>query len=283
MELYILMICVFCSITIFTYKFIPDLLRRHTELQHKRLEKASKSMRDHMIDVEERRRLVTKFSVIPLVLGLAGFMFFHNLIGLLAGLAVGLILPPIIIKNIPAKRINKFHSQFVDGLMLISSSMKAGLNLNQAFEILAEELPAPIGEEFDRVVKENKMGMPLHECLAHLKRRIPLDDLGMMVTAVNIAQETGGDLAEVFDELVVTISEKKKLEDKVRTLTVQGRLQGIIMSILPVAFGAFVYFTNPHNFDIMFKHKVGQTLLIYAFFSQLVGIFLIKKLSKVEV
>lgn len=279
----LVLLAAFIAVGIVAHEYIPFLLRRHSEIQSQRMEKAAKSLKDQVIVAEEKRRLLTLFTIIPLALALAGFLFLHNIIGAGVGFAVGLILPPILVKNIPLKRRKKFQQQFVDALMLVSSSLKAGLNLIQAFEILAEELPAPIGEEFSLLVKENKMGLPLEECLLHLKQRMPLEDLGMVVTAVNIAQETGGDLTEVFDELVVTVTEKRKLEDRVMTLTVQGRLQGVIMGILPIAFAVFVFSSNPHSFDIMLQHPVGQSLLVWAVISEIIGTLLIQKLSKVEV
>ena len=96
-------------------------------------------------------------------------------------------------------------------------------------------------------------------------------------------QGRGGDLTEIFSQLVFTIREKIKLERKVRTLTVQGRMQGAIMGLLPIAFGAFIYKVNPENFDIMLSSPVGRMLLIWAVASEIIGIILIRKLSKVEV
>lgn len=273
----------FIGMSALAYEYIPRLLRRHAEMQNRRMEKAAKQLEDQMIAMEERRRIMLAFTMTPLMLGSLAFVFFHNLVVAVVGFCLGLIVPTILVKNIPIRRRQKFQLQFVDGVRLITSSLKAGLNFIQALEIVAEELPAPLGDEFGLVVRENKMGMTLTDCLEHLKQRMPLEDLYMVITAVNIAQETGGDLTEVFDELVVTIIEKKKLEDRVRVLTVQGKLQGIIMGILPVAFGMFVYTSNPHNFDIMLTNKVGQMLIVYCIASELIGVFLIKKLSKVEV
>lgn len=275
--------CFFIAIFLFAYTGIPYLYRRYVNMQNKRMEKANRYLAMHVFDIDAKKKFISRVYFIPLVLGAAVFVATRNVLGGAAGFVVGLLIPSIIIKGIPQRRHKKFHGQFVDSLMLISSSLKAGLNLSQALEIVAEEMPAPMGEEIALVVKENKMGMTLQECLMRLKQRIPLDDLALVVTAVIIAQETGGDLTEVFDELVTTISEKKKLEDKVRTLTVQGRLQGFIMGLLPIAFAIFVYFSNPHNFDVMFNHPVGRGLLIYAVFSEIIGAYLIKKLSKVEI
>lgn len=277
------MILVFFSLAIAAYKYIPYLLEKYAEAQTKRMDKMVKQIGNPLFIVRQKQRFYFIFTTIPLLTGALGYLFLHNPLGGLLGFIIGLLPPPIIIKNMIYSRQRKFAQQFTDAMMIISSSLKAGLNLSQAFEIVSEELQPPVSEEFALVVKENKMGLTLEDCLVHLKQRMPLDDLGMVVTSVSIAQDTGGDLTEIFDQLVVTITEKQKLENKVRTLTVQGRLQGVIMGVLPIGFGAFVYATNPHNFDAMFKYKIGQILMVWAVFSELIGIFMIKKLSKVEI
>ena len=278
----IILLLISGSIGFLAYEFIPTFLRRYSQTQKIRMEKTAKQL-NQMFIFTERQRLLPIFTVTPLSLGLLGLILTRNLIGLVAGVALGLVSPPIIIKNMSIKRRNKFQGQLVDGLMLLSSSLKAGMSLNQAFEVLVEEMPPPISDEFALVIRENQMGVALEDCLAHLKQRMPIDDLDLITTAIGIARETGGDLTEIFAQLVFTIREKRKLEDRVRALTVQGRLQGAIMGLLPIAFGVFIYFVSPSNFDIMLKDKLGQALLMWAFISELIGIILIKRLSKVEV
>lgn len=273
----------FFSLAILGYKYIPFLLLRYGHIQSKRMDKMVKQIGNPLFVLSQRQKFYFIFTVIPLISAAAGYILTRNLFGGLGGFILGILPPPVIIKSMINDRHRRFQQQFTDAMMIISSSLKAGLNLSQAFEIVAEELVPPISEEFALVVKENKMGLTLEDCLIHLKQRIPLDDLSMVITSVSISQDTGGDLTEIFDQLVVTVTEKQKLENKVRTLTVQGRLQGVIMGILPIAFAGFVYFANPHNFDVMFKYKVGQGLLIWAVFSEIIGIVMIKKLSKVEV
>jgi tight adherence protein B len=204
-------------------------------------------------------------------------------VALLAGLALGFLLPKILVKNLVLLRRSKFQNQLVDSLMILSSCLRAGLSLSQAFEVLAEEMPPPLSDEFSLLIKENQMGVAFEDCLAHLRKRMPLDDIDLITTAVNIARETGGNLTEIFDQLVITMRDKKKLEDRVKTLTVQGRLQGYIMMVLPVAFALFVHYVNPGNFQILLNDKLGQMLLMWSVISEIIGIFLIQKLSKVEV
>jgi len=279
----LIILLIFGSIGGLAYELIPLILGRYSQLQSKRMEKASKELHRMFIFTEQQRRLLPMFTIAPLVLGTLGFIILHNMLGALVGAGFGLFLPRLWIKNMSRKRQSDFAKQLVDALMLLSSSLKVGMSLPQAFEVLTEEMPAPISDEFALVVKENKMGVSLEDCLAHLKQRIPLDDLELLTTAISISRETGGDLTEIFGNLVHTIREKRKLDDRVKVLTVQGRLQGAIMGLLPIGFAVFIYFVNPHNFDIMFTDKVGQMLLVWAVISEVIGVILIRRLSRVEI
>jgi len=278
----IILLLMFGSISLLAYQYIPYFLRRYSEAQKKRTEKVGSQL-DEMFIFTERKRLVRLFTITPLSLGLLGFIIMRNPLGLVIGVALGLISPPIIIRNMSINRRRKFENQLVDALMLLVGSLKAGMSLNQAFEVLVEELAAPISHEFALLVRENKMGVDLGDCLTHLKQRMPVEDLGLISTAIGIVRDTGGDLTEVLEKLVFTIREKKKLSDRVRALTVQGRLQGYIMMVLPIAFSIFIYFVSPNNFQIMLQDKLGQTLLTWAIISEGIGIILIKKFSKIEV
>lgn len=278
----IISILFFGAIAALSYEFVPVVLGRYSTFQSKRSETASKELHKMFI-FTENRRLLSAFTILPVAFAVIGFILMHNMVFALIGAGLGWFLPHVWIKNIGKKRQRDFGKQLVDAFMLLSSSLRAGMSLTQAFDVLTEEMPPPISDEFALVLKENKMGVPLEDCLIHLKQRMPLDDLELFTTAVSIARETGGDLTEIFMHLVYTIREKRKLDDRVKTLTVQGRLQGAIMGMLPIVFGIFIYFINPDSFNVMLTDKVGQMLLCYAVFSEVIGIILIKKFSKVEI
>ncbi len=280
--LIIILLLIFGSIAALSYEFVPIFLRRYAKVQNQRSEKASKELHKMFI-FTEKRRIVSAFTVTPVVFAVVGFTLLHNWWVVLVCSLIGWILPYIWIKSMGKRRKKAFSKQLVDAFMLLSSSLRAGMSLTQSFEVLTEEMPPPISDEFALVIKENKMGIPLEDCLIHLKQRIPLDDLELFTTAVSISRETGGDLTEIFVHLVYTIREKRKLEERVKVLTVQGRLQGVIMGLLPIVFGIYTYFINPESFNIMFTDKVGQLLLIWAVMSELIGILLIRKFSKVEI
>ena len=278
----IILICIFIPITFLVYKSLPLVLGKYSEVQQERIVRVEKDL-DNMFMFKNRKRLALLFTVIPLALGLIGFILLGNILGFGIGLAAGFILPSVIIKHMNSQRINKFSQQLVDGIMVLSGSLKAGLSLIQAIEVVVEEMPSPISDEFALLVRENHMGVSLENCLIHLKQRVPVDDLKLINNAIIISQETGGDLTQILEQLVFTLREKTKLQRKVRSLTVQGRLQGTIMGLLPIVFAVFTYFINPDSFNLMLNNPLGQKLLILAVILEVVGLIAIKKLSKVKV
>jgi tight adherence protein B len=167
--------------------------------------------------------------------------------------------------------------------MIFSSSLKGGLSFIQALEIVCEEMPAPISQELGLVLKENRLGVALEESLSGLRKRMPLEEVNLLVSSILVAKETGGELTKVFSRLVETIRNNLKLKEKINTLTLQGRLQGIIMSSLPIIFAFFIYKQDPHHFDIMWESQLGKQLLIGAGIAQLIGMFWIKKISTMKV
>jgi len=248
--------------------------------QEKQIHQVSTRLDDSFIFVEKRKLVILTGA--PVILGVAGYIFF-NIIGGLAGAAVGLILPAFFIASAKAARIHKFQSQLVDTLMVFSSSLKGGLSFVQALEIVCEEMPEPTNQEFGLVLKENKLGVPLEDSLQSLRRRVPTEELSLIVSSILVAKETGGELTRVFSRLVDTIRDKIKLREKMETLTLQGKLQGYIMSFLPIVFTIFVYKQNPEHFEPMMNTDTGKMMLVIAVVLQIVGMFLIQVFGKLKI
>jgi tight adherence protein B len=127
------------------------------------------------------------------------------------------------------------------------------------------------------------MGFSLESALGDLRKRMNLDELDMVVASIMVAKDTGGDVTEILSQVANTITERNKLVGKVKALTIQAKLQGLIMSLIPVFFAIFVCKTDPHFFDIFFKDEFGKMLLTYAVVSQIIGTYLIIKLSRVDI
>lgn len=282
MNILFIAVFIFISLAALLYALYPSLEQR-AKLWHKgRLEKFTPRLDNMFIQIPSGKLLIIDIGC-PLVAGLVVFFLTKKpLFGWVAALA-GLVLVALIIKRLESLRRAKFASQLVDGLMLLSGSLKAGLSLLQSFEALAEEMPPPISQEFGLVLRENRMGVPIEDCLAKLKGRIGSEDLDMIVTAVLVAKETGGNLITIFSNLVVSIRERNRILGRVKALCVQGKLQGRIMMALPIIFAYGVYKFDPNFFTTLLNDPLGKMLLGYAVVSELLGIFFIQRLSKIEI
>lgn len=251
-------------------------------MQHKQAEATSKKLEDLFVDIH-KDKLFLLFFLTPVALFLIAFLVLHNLIFAFLAALVGLILPNFFIKYIKNRRKAKLENQLIDGLVVLSSSLKAGLSLLQALEVVAEDMPPPISQEFSQVAKQIKIGMGLEEGLRKLGQRINSKGLDMMITSIIVASVTGGDLVKVFSRLIVTLRNNRKIQDNIKTLTLQGRMQGIILSLLPFAFVWMVTTFNRHYFDFMLASDKGRALLLIAVVLEVVGLFLIRWFSIIKI
>lgn len=280
-NLVISLLLLFVSVAFLSYLLLPFLLKRWEAVQKKRARQAAYQAEEMFLFLNPRR-LIWVYIFLPILLSSVGY-FLYKIWGILIGLALGLIIPTMMIRFYNSRRKDKFSSQLLDSLMILSSSLKGGLSIIQAFEVLAEEMPSPMNQEIALMVREIKVGVSLEEALVNLDRRMPSEELDLVVSAILVGRETGGDLTKVFSRLVGTIRDRVNLKENVKTLTIQGRLQGIIMSLIPIVFAYVVYRLNPHHFDIMLEDDFGRLLLGIAVFLQIVGLILLKIFSKVKI
>jgi tight adherence protein B len=278
----IILILSFTSICLISQQIIPLLIQRLQRAQAKKISQTEKQL-EEMFVVVKPGRLFLYYSLSPLILGGLAFFVFNSIAPALIAGGAGFILPAFVIKLMERQRRQKFLNQLVDGLMIISSSLKGGLSLLQAIEVLVEEMPAPISQEFGLVLRENKIGVTLEDSLKRLNERLHLEELGLLINSVLVARETGGDLTKVFSRLSTSIRDNHKLKESILTLTLQGRLQGMIMSLLPFIFVWWVLTFNRQHFDIMLNSEQGRMLLFIALGLQILGIFLIRKFSRIRI
>jgi tight adherence protein B len=282
MQIWVILGLVAASIILIISQLLPIFLERASSLHTQKVAEAEKQL-DKMFIQVNRQKLFLWYTITPLIMGVLGFLFLRSLgLALLAGL-VSFIFPSLIIRNLKAKRRARFQNQLSDGIMVLSSSLKGGLSLMQAIEVVVEEMPAPFSQEFGLVLRENKIGVPLEDSLKHMHERMHFEELDLVINSILVSKETGGDLTKVLARLAVTLRDNRKLKESIKTLTLQGRLQGIIMSVLPFFFVTWVISFNRSHFDIMFSSETGRVLLIIAVCLQVVGIFLIHKFSKIDI
>ena len=181
------------------------------------------------------------------------------LVGVIGGV-VGLFIPRFYVRNQQAKRLLKFGDQLGDMLNLMVNGLRAGYSTLQAMDAISKELPAPICDEFRRVVQEMQLGVPMQTSLDNLLRRIPSDDLDLVITAINVQREVGGNLSEILDTISYTIRERVRVKGEIRVLTTQVMYSGRFLSVLPLFVMGILYLLNREYMMEFFVPKNNANL-----------------------
>ncbi len=180
-------------------------------------------------------------------------------------------------------RFNKFEKSLPEALDLMVSAMRAGHSLNSSLDLVSREIADPVGTEFRICFEEQNYGLELNTAMYNLISRIPLHDLKMVVTAILIQKESGGNLAEVLDKVAYVIRERFRLKRQVRTHTAQGRMTGWVLTLLPIILGFMLYLINPKDMSLLWRRKVGIELLYAAGTMTIIGGLIIRKIVNMEV
>ena len=223
--------------------------------------------------------------IVLLILGL-GFLITlltQNILLGWFGAVIGFIVPRTMVKRIKVKRVQKFNLQIGDALIVMANSMRAGFSFLQAMEMVSREMPPPISDEFTRALREMNLGTPTEEALVNMTERIESDDLDLVITAVLIQRQVGGNLSEVLDGISHTIRERIRIKGEIKTLTAQGRISGMIVGALPIVIGVLLSFINPEYIGALFTDPLGWAILSAGVISQTIGIALIKKTVDIKV
>jgi tight adherence protein B len=181
------------------------------------------------------------------------------------------------------QRLNRFEEQFPQALDLMVGALRAGHSVISALSLVARESVDPIGGEFQICFDEQNYGLELRTAMDNLVERIPLQDLRIVVTAILIQRESGGNLAEVLDKASYVIRERFRLKRQVRVHTAQGRMTGWVLSFLPLALGVGLYFINPHTMSILWTRPIGVKLLYASGAMTFIGSMIIRKIVNMEV
>ena len=221
---------------------------------------------------------------VGLALGLCAILFLlRDPLSALVGAVLGYFVPRIWVGRRIGGRLNAFNKQLPDTIVLLSNSLRAGSSFLQSIELVSRETPAPMGSEMGRVVREVNLGLGMEEALANMVRRIKSDDLDLMVTAIGVQQQVGGNLAEILDTIAFTIRERVRIKGEVRTLTAQGRYSGYLVAFLPIGIMITLNFINPEFMQPLFTELIGQALLALGAIMMAVGFFAIRKITDIKV
>lgn len=215
------------------------------------------------------------------IVGILGSWVIGFFVGLFVAF-IGFKIPKPVVDKLVQRRLAEYADQMVDSLTLLSNGIRAGLSVPQSLAMVVDEMKPPISQEFNLILQENKIGVPLEECFDNLAKRVPLEDNDMFVSGVNILRETGGNLAETFDTIVGVIRERIRLAQKIEQLTAQGMFQGYVIAAMPFGIGMIYYFTDPKTMSLMWTHPLGIVMLVVAVLLDLAGLIIIKKIVHIE-
>jgi tight adherence protein B len=229
---------------------------------------------------------VSSFLLFSSCLGLVAFLVAAQLSGLLlvglgAAAVVGMM-PYLYGRYRRAKRIKKFEDQFPEAIDLIARALRAGHALPTGLGMVADEMPAPVGTEFRMLFDEQNFGLTLPDAMRNFASRVPLLDAKFFVTAVLTQRESGGNLAEVLDNLAAVIRERFKVKRQVQVISAHGRITGVVLSALPPCLAAVIMVISPNHLKILLHDPVGQKMIVAATIMQILGTLIIRKLCDIE-
>jgi tight adherence protein B len=217
-----------------------------------------------------------------LALGVLLFVFRDPLSGVV-GFVLGYFLPRFWVGRRISGRLSSFNRQLPDTIVLLSNSLRAGSSFLQSIELVSREGGPPMSEEMGRVVREVNLGLGMEEALQNLVRRIKSEDLDLMVTAIGIQQQVGGNLAEILDTIAFTIRERVRIKGEINTLTAQGRVSGYLVAFLPIALGVVLNMINPAFMQPLFTQTVGRILIGVGIVMMTIGFLAIRKITDIKV
>ena len=221
--------------------------------------------------------------ICALLFGFIAAAALRMLVGWIGGGLLGFSLPFLFLRMKRTRRLRAFEEAFPEALDLIARALKAGHAFATGLKMVADEMPEPIGPEFRKTFDEQNFGLPLKDALANLTVRIPLLDVRFFSTAVLIQRETGGNLAEILENLGHVVRERFKILRQVRVYTAHGRLTGYVLLGLPVFLAIALAFINPEHMQLLFTERLGHMMLGATVIMQTVGYFWIKQVVKIEV
>ncbi|MGA7909404.1 MAG: type II secretion system F family protein [Candidatus Sulfotelmatobacter sp.] len=217
------------------------------------------------------------------VAGIAGLAWSKNPGVGWAALAIGAFLPYSFVSYRRQKRFEKFEELFPEAIDTLARAVRAGHAFTTALEMISSEVAEPLSSEFRKLYEEQKFGMPVRDALMNLTERVPLVDVKFFVTAVMLQRETGGNLAEILDNLSYVIRERFKIQRQVRVHTAQGRLTMALLMAMPPAVVGIMLIMSPDFVKPLFSDPIGHTLLVGSIALQTIGYFVIRKIIRIQV
>jgi tight adherence protein B len=245
-------------------------------------ERAGFQVREFFLLIDPRQLFAVNLAGMlmgALVVGLAS----HSVIlGVVALAALGFA-PRIVYRTMRQRRMLRFESQLPDALMMLAGGMRAGAGFGSALAQLVAEAPAPLGQEFSLMLREQRIGVTLEQSLSNLAHRVPTQTTVLVVSAMRIAAETGGGLAETLERTAGTIRSRLQMEGKIKALTAQGKLQAWVVGLLPILLGMVLSKMEPAAMDLLWSTRMGWATLVAVGILEMMGVYVIRKIIAIDV
>lgn len=242
---------------------------------------------DLMIKQGNLRHTLGFFALCSIFLGLIGFQGAHIITrDILPQILIALFLgylPFFYVSIKKNKRMTLFEKQLPEGLGLVARALRAGHAFTAAMKFASEEYDDPLGPEFDETLDEINFGVSVPDALRNLSQRVDCPDLKFFVVAVILQRETGGNLAEILENLAGLIRERFKFRGKVKSLTAEGKMNAGVLIAIPIFLGVFMYITNRQYIEVLFVDPMGKTMLIFGVVMIIIGAFIMRRIINIDV
>jgi len=276
------LIAIFCAVGIVSWLIARRVNVFMGEYQSVFKETATGNLEDMFLFIDPQQLFIA--NLVALVLApLLAYMMTGDIIIALVIFALLIIIPLWAYKKMRRNRLRKFEKQLPDVLVMISGALASGSSLNMALQSVMLEQEAPISQEFMLFVREQRIGVEFDASLRNMERRIPLLDFAMFAAAMRISREVGGDLGEVLSTLADTLRRKSSMEGKIDALTAQGRMQGIVMTGLPLLLGGLLFLLEPDAMSKLFTTPMGWGVVSVIVVMEVLGYIFIKKITSIDV
>jgi tight adherence protein B len=262
---------------------LAEVLRRGAQRQQVTIEETARhSLVDLFIFIDPKQLLLINLLLFLVLPGLL-WLLTGSLLFVLLGMIVAIFFPRFLVRWLRQRRERLFLRQMPDGLLMLASSLRAGMGLGSAIEILVAEQAPPFSQEMGLLLRQQRLGVSFPEALRRLEERIPLEEFRLFAAALRISRDIGGNLADTLENLADTLARKAEVEGKIRALTAQGRIQAIVMTGLPVLLILVLRVLEPKPMHLLFNSLIGWVVLAVITLMEIGGFFFIRRIVRIEV
>ncbi len=228
-------------------------------------------------------QLLALNALVVVAVGLFVFVLTGSLLFTAIACALAALAPRVMFKVFTWRRTNGLRKQLPDAAMLVAGALRAGASVPTAIAQMAAEIRPPISQEFELFMREQRLGVTFEQALDNLEVRVPLEDMSLFNSAMRVSRETGGNLAETLERLADTLRQKLTIEGKIRALTAQGKLQGIVVGLLPFALMLVLVNMEPAAMSKMFTTWYGLAVIGFIVVMEVIGGLIIKKIVTIDI